>query len=123
MVVEGGMGTVTQRLAAAALEAGAKIHTGAPVASIEVEGAAATGVVLRDGQHVAAKAVVVNADPFRLQALVGAQKLPAAFNAKMDTWKKDGTTMKVGIKEMFEPVCDACALLWSPMRTALCCAP
>ncbi len=31
MVVAGGMGTVTQRLAAAAMQAGAKIHTGRPV--------------------------------------------------------------------------------------------
>lgn len=31
MVVAGGMGTVTQRLATAAMQAGAKIHTGRPV--------------------------------------------------------------------------------------------
>lgn len=43
MVVEGGMGTVTQTLAAAALEAGADVHTSRPVAAIDVQGDAATG--------------------------------------------------------------------------------
>lgn len=53
-----GMGTVTQRLAAAAIEAGARIHTSSPVASVEVQGGAAAAVVLADGRRVAAKAVV-----------------------------------------------------------------
>jgi phytoene dehydrogenase-like protein len=44
MVVEGGMGVVTQQLAAAARQAGAHIHTGAAVQSIEVQDGRATGV-------------------------------------------------------------------------------
>ena len=61
MVVAGGMGAVTQRLARAALEAGAKITTSAPVGEIEVANGAATGVVLKSGRRVPARAVVVNA--------------------------------------------------------------
>lgn len=43
MVVEGGMGVVTQRLATAAMQAGAKIHTASPVQKIEVQDGRATG--------------------------------------------------------------------------------
>jgi phytoene dehydrogenase-like protein len=43
MVVEGGMGVVTQQLATQALAAGAAIHTAAPVKRVEVQGGTATG--------------------------------------------------------------------------------
>lgn len=65
MVVEGGMGTVTQRLAEAARAAGATIHTSSPVESILTDGNMASGVRLSSGAEVKAKAVMVNADPFR----------------------------------------------------------
>ncbi|GBF99512.1 hypothetical protein Rsub_12290 [Raphidocelis subcapitata] len=97
MVVEGGMGTVTQQLAAAAIAAGARIRTSAPVASIEAAGGAAAGVVLADGTRVAARAVVGGCDPFRLRELAGASAFPPAFNARLDGMRKDGTTMKVNL--------------------------
>lgn len=43
MVVEGGMGVVTQQLATAAMHAGAQIHTASPVHKIEVQDGQATG--------------------------------------------------------------------------------
>ncbi|KAK9820319.1 hypothetical protein WJX72_008932 [[Myrmecia] bisecta] len=97
MVVEGGMGTVTRQLAMAAMDEGAAIQTGRPVERVLVEGDAAVGVVLRGGQEVRAKAVVVNADPFRCQQLVGASNFPAEFNSKLESMKRDGTTMKVNL--------------------------
>lgn len=97
MVVEGGMGVVTQRLAAAARHAGASIHTGQAASSILLEGRAAAGIVTGDGREVRAKAVVVNADPFRLRTLAGAAAFPPDFNARLDGMKKDGTTMKVNL--------------------------
>ncbi|KIY98343.1 phytoene dehydrogenase [Monoraphidium neglectum] len=89
------MGTVTQQLAAAAIRAGARIHTSSPVASIEVEEGITRGVVLGDGTRVAAKAVVGGCDPFRLRDLAGEGEFPSAFNQRLDSMKKDGTTMKV----------------------------
>ena len=94
MIVRGGMGTVTQRFAAAAREAGARIETGRAVEAI------AQGplrVQLRDGSEVRARAVVVNADPFRLTALLGREKLPSAWNARVDGYRRDGTTLKVNL--------------------------
>ncbi len=52
MVVEGGMGTVTQQLALAAMEAGAQLETGRPVVGISVQGGSVTGVQLADGTEV-----------------------------------------------------------------------
>ena len=40
--------------------------------------------------------VLVNADPFRLRSLAGAEQFTPQFNSWLDSLKKDGTTMKVG---------------------------
>lgn len=94
MVVEGGMGTVTQTLAAAAMAAGATIHTSSPVAAIKTSGGAASGIMLADGTEVKANAVLVNADPFKLRALAGSNSFSNEFNSWLDGMKKDGTTLK-----------------------------
>ncbi|HEY4882355.1 MAG TPA: NAD(P)/FAD-dependent oxidoreductase [Myxococcales bacterium] len=94
MIVKGGMGTVTQRFAAAARDAGARIETGRAVQAIAQ---APLRVQLRDGTEVRARAVVVNADPFRLGALLGRENLPAAWNARVDGYRRDGTTFKLNL--------------------------
>jgi phytoene dehydrogenase-like protein len=97
MVVRGGMGTVTTTLAALAQRAGATIITGHAVTSIEISDAAVRGVVLEGDRTIAAENVVVATDPFRLRQLVGAEALPRVVNAKLDSWKHYGTTMKVNL--------------------------
>src|SRR5438105_7190345 len=94
MIVKGGMGAVTARLAAAAVEAGATIETGRSVQAITP---APLAVHLRGGGEVRARAVVVNADPFRLRDLIGRENLPGAWNAKVDGYRRDGTTFKVNL--------------------------
>ena len=61
---EGGPGTLTTALAAAARAAGAEIRTGAEVAAIPRDGRA-TGVVLAGGDEIEAHAVVSAIDPKR----------------------------------------------------------
>lgn len=98
MIVEGGMGTVTQRFAEAARGHGARIETGQSVARVLVEGGVARGVVLADGRALRARVVMCNADPFRLRDLVGRDALPADYNARIDGYaKKPGSTMKVNL--------------------------
>jgi phytoene dehydrogenase-like protein len=97
MIVQGGMGTVTQRLARAAREAGARIETGRGVHAILADRGVARGVAFNDGTELHAPTVVVNADPFRLQRLVGKDKLPAGYNARLDGYRRDGTTLKVNL--------------------------
>jgi phytoene dehydrogenase-like protein len=97
MIVRGGMGTVAARIAGAAQAAGARIETGRGVQRILLEGGVARGVVLHDGTELRAKAVVMNADPFRTRDLVGREALPAAFDQKVDGWIKPGSTFKVNM--------------------------
>ena len=97
MVVEGGMGVVTQRLAEAAQQAGTTISTNSHVEQILIQDNTARGVRLSSGQEIMAKAVMVNADPFVLRDLAGKDSFPEAFNSSLDNMKRDGTTMKVNM--------------------------
>src|SRR3989454_1613397 len=97
MIVKGGMGTVTRTIADAARDAGARIETSRAVRRIQLERGAAAGVELEDGGEIAARAVVVNADPFRLRELVGRDQFPAQYNARIDGYLRDGTTLKVNL--------------------------
>ncbi len=97
MIIEGGMGTVSQRLAEKARAEGAEIRAGVKVASIEVTDGAVSGVVLEDGSRIASKIVVSNADPYRTRGLVGKERLPAALSQRLDEVKRPGTTMKVNM--------------------------
>lgn len=97
MIIKGGMGTVSRTLAEAAQRAGATISTGSGVRRILVEGGAAKGVQLHDGTELRAGCVVVNADPFRLREMVGEAAFPAAYNQRIENYRKPGSTMKVNL--------------------------
>lgn len=97
MIVKGGMGTITKTLADAARKAGAEIITGQKVSAINVQHNSTTGITLADGTEVKAKAVVVNADPFRLQSLIGVNNLPAAYKERVDNYSRPGSTFKVNL--------------------------
>lgn len=97
MIAKGGMGSVTQTFAAKARELGATIQTNAGVAQILVEGGVTQGVRLKDGTEIKAELVICNADPFRMQQLIGTQNLPQEYNDRIDGYRKDGTTFKVNL--------------------------
>ena len=74
--VRGGIGGVTQALAACAQDHGAVIRTGANVSRVRIENGAATGVVLESGEEITAGVVLSNADPrHTLLNLVGREDL------------------------------------------------
>ncbi len=64
-IVKGGMGGITQALAAAARLRGATLRTGVEAARILVADGKACGVVLADGSEIRSRRVVSNADPKR----------------------------------------------------------
>lgn len=97
MIVEGGMGTIGQRFAEAAERHGARIETNRGVAKILVEGGVVRGVVTDRGDEVRARTVIVNADPFRMRDLVGSEHFPAEYNARLDGYKKPGSTFKLNL--------------------------
>ena len=63
--VMGGMGSITQALAAAGKKLGVEIRTSASVAQIEVRNGRACSVVLEDGSEVRGRMILSNADPKR----------------------------------------------------------
>jgi phytoene dehydrogenase-like protein len=100
--VEGGMGRVSFALADAAIEAGAAVASGVPVAAIEP----GRGVRLEGGDLIPAAVVVSNADPKRTLALldagagadgavVEAGALPAAWRARIDGWDVRSPVVKL----------------------------
>jgi len=94
----GGMGALTQAMADAARRAGAEVRTGAEVAQIAVKDGAVTGVVLADGEEIAAKAVVSGADPRRtFLRLLDPVHLEPDFVVKMQHYRCPGTTAKVNL--------------------------
>ncbi len=94
----GGMGALTQAMAAAALEAGAEIRVGARVAQIEVKDGATTGVVLESGEVIPAKVVVSNADPRRtFLDLLDPAHLDPSVIARARNYRSDGATLKVNL--------------------------
>jgi phytoene dehydrogenase-like protein len=97
MIVEGGMGTITARLADAARAAGAVIEVGRAVERVDGEGGGVRRVICADGAELACKAVVCNADPFRMLDLLDRDRLPASYVERVDGYRKDGTTFKVNL--------------------------
>jgi len=95
---QGGVGALTQAMAAAATAAGAKIRTGAAITQILVKNGAAIGVVLEGGEEIHARAVVSGADPKRtLLGLVDAVHLDPSFAVKMRNFRAKGVAAKVNL--------------------------
>jgi phytoene dehydrogenase-like protein len=97
--VRGGMGAVTQSLAAAARDLGVEIRTSAPVGEVLVEGGVAAGVVLESGETIHARAVLSNADPKRtFLKLTPASALPADFRQRIErNYRITGTVYKLNL--------------------------
>lgn len=94
----GGIGAVTQAMAAVASKAGAEIRTGADVAEVKIKNGAAIGVVLSSGEEIAAKAAISNADPKRtLLKLVDPIHLTPDFAMKLQHYRMQGTVAKVNL--------------------------
>jgi len=97
MIVEGGMGAVTQGLAKLARKHGATLRTGAKVAHILTQAGSVQGVALQSGEELRAKVVVSNADPFRTFGLLAEDTLPDEYRARVESMSAPGTTMKVNL--------------------------
>jgi phytoene dehydrogenase-like protein len=93
---EGGMGAISDALAAAARAAGATIRTGTAVRRITLDGDRVAGVELEDGEKIAAGIVVSNADPARtLLGLVGARHLETGFVHRIRHFRSKGMAAKL----------------------------
>ena len=100
----GGMGGVTQALAAAARSFGAEIRTGAPVARIRSApggsgaGPRVAGVTLASGEEIDADAVIATVHPkIAFLDLADAADLPAPFLEDIRGWQTRSGTVKVNL--------------------------
>jgi phytoene dehydrogenase-like protein len=102
--VMGGMGAITQALAASGRKLGAEIRTSTPVAQIDVRDGRARGVVLEDGTEIRARIVLSNADPKRtFLKMVAASQLPNEFLHAIRGIKMEGPCAKVNLVLDAEP--------------------
>ena len=102
--VMGGMGSITQALAAAGKKLGVEIRTSAPVAQIDVRDGRAWSVVLEDGSEVRGRMILSNADPKRtFLKMVVARELPEDFLSAVRGIKMDGPCAKVNFVLAEEP--------------------
>jgi phytoene dehydrogenase-like protein len=94
----GGTGAISNAVAGAAREAGAAIRTDAPVERILLENGRATGVVLENGDEIAASIVSSSLDPRQtFERLVGVTHLPEEFVADLRRYKYRGSSGKVNL--------------------------
>jgi phytoene dehydrogenase-like protein len=94
----GGMGSITQALGKSLQASGGVIRTAAPVARIRVRGGVATGVVLEDGEEIAARLVVSNLDVRRtFLNTMDPNDLPGEFLRQVKNFKIRGSSGKLNI--------------------------
>ncbi len=93
--VEGGMGRVSFAIAQAALEAGATLAAGVPVAAIRP----GEGVELESGELLRAPRVVCNADPKRMLAMLdaGSAEVPGDYRRRLEEWDVRSPVMKLNV--------------------------
>ncbi len=96
--VRGGMGGISDSIAAAARERGVDIRTGAPVARVLTRGHTAYGVALVDGTEYHARQIASNADAHHtFVGLVDAAALPEQFLANVRAIDYSSATFKINV--------------------------
>jgi phytoene dehydrogenase-like protein len=96
--VRGGMGAVSEAIAASARSSGAAIRVNAPVSKVLVRGGRACGVVLQDGEEIEAGAVASNLDPkLTFLKLLDERDLDADFVAAIRHYRIEGTSCKINL--------------------------
>jgi phytoene dehydrogenase-like protein len=96
--VRGGMGAVSDAIAASARASGATIRTNAAVAQVLVRGGRACGVVLDNGDEIGAGTVASNLDPkITFLKLVEQEHLDGDFLAAIRRFRIEGTSCKINL--------------------------
>jgi phytoene dehydrogenase-like protein len=94
----GGMGAITQAMAAEARRRGVEITTGAEVARISLQRGAARAAVLADGTEIEARCIVAGVDPKRLYLkLIDSNALDQDFVARIHNFKCESATFRMTV--------------------------
>jgi phytoene dehydrogenase-like protein len=94
----GGMGAITQAMAAEAAARGVSISCDAAVARLAVKDGRATGVTLADGREIVARAVAANVNPKLLFLdLIEPQHVDADFLQRMRQYRCASATLRMNV--------------------------
>ena len=94
--LQGGVGKITEALAAAVKAYGGEIRLNAEVVRIQVDMYTCKGVVLKNGEEINSNNVISAADPkHTFLSLVGAMELPPEFVWNVQSIKMRGSVAKV----------------------------
>jgi phytoene dehydrogenase-like protein len=94
----GGMGAITQAMAAAARSHGVEIEIDAGVREVIVERDRAVGVILDNGETIRAKFVASSVNPKLLYTrLLPADALPSAFVDRIKNWRNGSGTFRINV--------------------------
>jgi phytoene dehydrogenase-like protein len=97
-LVRGGMGTITQAMAASARDKGVNIRTNTNVEQIIVEQDRACGVRLADGEVIRAPVIAANTDPKRtFLTLLGASHLPSEFARDIKAFRQESASLRMNL--------------------------
>ncbi|MDR6953283.1 phytoene dehydrogenase-like protein [Ancylobacter sp. 3268] len=96
--IKGGMGSITQALAASAREKGVDIVTGAAIKQVRIQGGRATAVETATGESYQAKTIISNASAKILYLdLVGEKHLPEEVVREIKGYRTFSTAFKMNI--------------------------
>ncbi len=94
----GGMGAITQAMAAEARGRGVEISTEAEVIRVRVSDGRANGVVLASGEQIAARCVIANVNPKLLYLrLMDAAALPDGFRQRLRHYRCGSGTFRINV--------------------------
>jgi phytoene dehydrogenase-like protein len=94
----GGMGAITQAMAAECAARGVVVRTRAPVARVVVKAGRAAGVELADGEVIEGTRVVANVNPKLLcEQLVSPEHLPVDFRARIAGYRCGSGTFRMNV--------------------------
>jgi phytoene dehydrogenase-like protein len=94
----GGMGAISEAMAAEARLRGVTIDCDAEVAKLMVRDGRATGVVLKDGREIAGRAVAANVNPKLLFLdLIEPQRLEPEFLERMKNYRCASATLRINV--------------------------
>jgi phytoene dehydrogenase-like protein len=96
--VQGGMGAVSEAIAASARSHGVEIRTNAPVDRVLIREGRAVGVVLQNGDELRANMVASNLDPkATFLRLLDPQHLEPDFHRSIEQFRVEGTSLKMNL--------------------------
>jgi phytoene dehydrogenase-like protein len=94
----GGMGAITQAMAASAEAQGVDIETAAPVREICVDAGNVSGVVTEDGTNITARAIAGNVHPqILLTKLLDPNLLPQDARRRIDAYRSHSATFRMNV--------------------------